>query len=119
MKAPDDTSSAQLIVLARTGDAVVLGQLLERYRDRLAVLASTQVGRRLQGKLDASDILQETFLAAFREFGQFRGTTERELVSWLRQIMGGVVANQVRHYFGTKGRDVRIERALVDDLDNS
>lgn len=96
-----------------------LGRLLERYRDDLTSTARNQIGRHLQGKLDASDVLQETFLVASREFAQFRGSSERELLGWLRQIMGGIVANQVRRYLGTKGRDVRLERGLIEDLDHS
>jgi RNA polymerase sigma-70 factor (ECF subfamily) len=38
-----------------------------------------QIGRRLQGKVDASDLVQETFLDAHRDFGQFRGNREEQL----------------------------------------
>ena len=64
-----------LLVRARAGEPEVLGQLFERFRNYLCVLARVQIGRRLQGKVDASDLVQETFLEAYRDFGQFRGTT--------------------------------------------
>jgi RNA polymerase sigma-70 factor, ECF subfamily len=104
---------------ARTGDGAALGQLLELYRDYLGLLARLQLGRRLQGKVDAADIVQDTFLEAHRHFADFRGTVEAELVCWLRQILAGLIANLVRRYFRTQRRDVRLEQNLADELDRS
>src|SRR5438477_9884797 len=108
-----------LLRQARTGSASALGQLLELYRNYLDLLARVQIGRRLQGKVDASDLVQETFLKAHRDFARFRGTTEAEWVSWLRQILAFNVAHLVRHYYGTRRRDIRLERELVDELNQS
>src|SRR5262245_34812848 len=72
-----------LLARARTGDDFSLGQLLERYRGYLSLLARVQIGRRLQGKADHDDLVQETFLEAARHFARFHGETERELASWL------------------------------------
>lgn len=109
----------RLIQDARLGNDAALGSLLELYRNYLRLLARIEIGRRLQGKLDASDLVQETFTEAHRNFGLFRGAGEPQLVSWLRQILAAKVANLVRHYFGTQGRDVRVERELAAALDNS
>jgi RNA polymerase sigma-70 factor (ECF subfamily) len=99
--------------------AEVRGRLLEQYRPYLTLLARVQIGRRLQGKVDAADLVQETFLEAHRHFGNFRGGTEAELTSWLRQILAGTLAHLLRHYLGTQRRDIRLERELADDLDRS
>jgi RNA polymerase sigma-70 factor (ECF subfamily) len=109
----------QLLDQARAGDGPTLGRLLERYRAYLAVLARVQIGRRLQGKVDASDVVQDAFLGAHRDFAQFRGTTEREFMGWLRGILASLLANLVRHYQGTQRRDVRLERQLAVELDQS
>jgi RNA polymerase sigma-70 factor (ECF subfamily) len=109
----------RLIRLARGRNENALGQLLEAYRNYLALAARLQISRRLQSKVDAADLVQETFLKAHRHFAQFRGTTEGELVAWLRQILALNVANLVRHYCGTRGRDVRLERELADELTRS
>jgi RNA polymerase sigma-70 factor (ECF subfamily) len=109
----------QLLGAARAGDTTSLGQLLEMYRSYLATLARLQIGRRLQGKVDASDLVQETFLEAHRDFAQFRGAREAELVGWLRQILASNLANQVQRYCGTQSRDVRLERQLAIELDQS
>jgi RNA polymerase sigma-70 factor (ECF subfamily) len=109
----------QLLQLAQTGSGPALGELLDLYRGYLAILARVQIGLRLQGKVDPSDLVQDTFLQAHHGFGQFRGTTKKELVSWLRQIMASNLANLMRHYYGTQRRDVRLERELDDDLERS
>lgn len=109
----------QLLRLARAGDTMALGQLLELFRSYLGLLARVQIGRRLQGKVDPADLVQETFLEAYRNFPKFRGTTEAELTSWLRQILAARLAGLVRRYLGTRRRDIHLERELASELDNS
>jgi RNA polymerase sigma-70 factor (ECF subfamily) len=109
----------QLLRDARAGDAATLGRLLEQYRRYLALIASVQIGQRLRGKVDASDVVQETFLEAHRNFGRFRGNSEGELVRWLRQILAANLADLLRRYLGTQGRDVRLEREIEGALDRS
>jgi RNA polymerase sigma-70 factor (ECF subfamily) len=108
-----------LLHLAQAGSVPARGQLLELYRNYLELLARLQIGRRLQGKVDASDLIQETFLAAHTHFALFRGTSEEELAGWLRQILASRLAKLVRHYCGTQRRDVRLERRLAAELDQS
>lgn len=117
--AADQSDVDELLRRAATGDIGAVGKLLEQYRSYLSLLARLQIGRRLSGKVDASDVVQETFLKAHRDFGTFRGTTEQEWMSWLRQIMAMSIAQLVRHYFGTQRRDVRLERQLGTELDQS
>jgi RNA polymerase sigma-70 factor (ECF subfamily) len=114
-----DSEPEQLLHRAKAGEGPALGRLLELYRAYLVVLARVQIGRRLQGKVDASDLVQEAFLGACRDFPQFRGKTANEFLGWLRQILASLLANLVRHYQGTQGRDVRLERQLIIELDQS
>jgi RNA polymerase sigma-70 factor (ECF subfamily) len=114
-----DVDVSQLLVAARTGDQAPLGKLLESYQHYLRLLAKIEIGRRLQGKVDASDIVQETFLDAHRQFANFRGEAEPQFLVWLKQILAGTLANAIRRYFGTQARDARLERELADDLDQS
>jgi RNA polymerase sigma-70 factor (ECF subfamily) len=109
----------QLLALVRAGDAPALGRLLECYRPYLRLLARWQIGRRLQGKADASDVVQEAFLGAYRDFVQFRGTTAKEFVAWLRQVLASVLANLVRRYHATQRRDVGLEVQLAVELEES
>jgi RNA polymerase sigma-70 factor (ECF subfamily) len=109
----------ELLQSARAGDRQALGQLLELYRNYLRLLARLQSGRRLRGKADPSDLVQEAFLAAQRTFARFRGTTEAELVDWLRQILASKLVDLARRYLRAGRRDVRLERQLADDLEDS
>jgi RNA polymerase sigma-70 factor (ECF subfamily) len=117
--ASDSEEREELLARARAGDGAALGQLLELYRPYLALLARLQIGRRLQGKADGADVVQETFLEAARQFASFRGQTEPELASWLRQIIAGCLGHLIRRYCGTQARDVRLERGLEYELDQS
>ena len=109
----------EMLSAAKAGGEAERGGLLDLYRNYLRLLARVQIGRRLQGKLDASDLVQDTLLDAHRSFPSFQGNDEPQFVFWLRQILAAKVANLVRHYFGTKGRDVRLEQELAVDLDQS
>jgi RNA polymerase sigma-70 factor, ECF subfamily len=100
-------------------EPAALGRLLELFRNYLRLLAKIEIGKRMQGKVDASDVVQEAFLDAHRYFPNFRGTGEGQFAGWLREILAGTLANQVRRYFGTQARDPRLEVALMADLDQS
>lgn len=104
---------------APTDNAADFGSLLESYRNYLLLLARMQIGRLFQGKVDAADLVQETFLAAHRDLGRFRGTTEQEFAGWLRQILACRLADLRRRYLGAKRRDLRLERQLADAVDRS
>jgi len=56
----------------------------ERYRAYLHLLARLQLDRRLQAKVDASDIVQQTLVQALRGWSEFRGQTEAEVAAWRR-----------------------------------
>jgi RNA polymerase sigma-70 factor (ECF subfamily) len=114
-----DSDPQRLLGLARAGDVAARGQLFELYVEYLTLLASVQLGRRLRGKVDASDVVQDTFLEAHRDFAQFQGATEAELTAWLRQILARNIANVLRHYYDVKARDVRLERDLHAELEKS
>lgn len=88
--------------------------MLYLYRNYVSRLARNQIGPRLHVKADTSDFAQDVCLEVQRHFGQFQGTTEAEFGAWIRKILAGLVANSVRHYKGTKKRDVRRECSLTN-----
>jgi RNA polymerase sigma-70 factor (ECF subfamily) len=110
---------ADLLLLAKKGERQAVGQLLEHFRSYLKLIASHEIGSKLGAKLDASDVVQDTFLDAHRYFENFQGESVTQFTAWLRAVMAGVMANTMRRYLGTKARDIRLEKQLAADLDNS
>jgi RNA polymerase sigma-70 factor (ECF subfamily) len=109
---------AALLVQARAGDAAALGRLLDMYRNFLRLQARALIGAGLRVRLDPSDLVQETFLDAHRDFADFAGQTEGEIVAWLRKILVRNLADQLkRHRAG--GRDYRRQESLEAKLDRS
>jgi RNA polymerase sigma-70 factor (ECF subfamily) len=114
-----DPDTGGLIRQSLGGDQAALGQLLDSYRNYLTQLARVHIGQELQGKITASDVVEETCLQAHRNISQFRGSTEAELLEWLRSIHASRLANLMRHDLGTQQRNLRLERRLEGDLDRS
>jgi RNA polymerase sigma-70 factor (ECF subfamily) len=129
MLAPEDVTEVpcigRLLDKARRGEAESLGQLLQVYRNYLTVLASTQLDRRLRRRVNPSDLVQETMLAAHCDFAKFRGCSERELLAWLRQILINCLHHAIETHLKAKKRDVRrdisveqvsaaLDRSVVD-----
>ena len=108
---PNDEVERQ-IPLARAGSADAMGIALEHFRGYLLAIANRQLDPVLRVKGGASDIVQETFLEAQRDFGRFQGTSEAELLAWLRRLLLNNLANFARRYQGTDKRRAEREVAL-------
>lgn len=106
------SSFSEQVDHARQGDLSSIGVLLQQYRNYLMVLASTQLETRLQPRVSPSDVVQETMLRAHKNFGQFRGSTEAELLAWLRQILVNNLAKFVEQHMLAARRDVRREVSI-------
>lgn len=102
----------QLLARARQASGEHLGTLLELYRNYLHLLARTQIDLHMQGRVDPSDLVQETLLEAYRDFGQFRGGTEAELLAWLRRILVHNLARVAEKHLGARKRDARRQVSL-------
>jgi RNA polymerase sigma-70 factor (ECF subfamily) len=90
----------------------------ERFRGYLLLLARAQLGDRLRGKLDPSDVVQQTLLDAHRQRDQFRGHTGAEMAGWLRRMLACNLADALRA-LGRQKRDAARERSLEAALDES
>lgn len=100
---------------ARAGSSEALGRLLEEYQNYLLLVAQREIGDDLRAKAGASDVVQETFLEAQRDFHRFEGATPAEFRGWLRRLLLNNMANVARRYTGTGKRDPRREVMLNRD----
>lgn len=112
MVATDHPSVADLLARARGGDQQALGRLFELCRNYIGIIAQAQVEGWLRAKVDASDLVQQTLLEAYRDFSHFQGGTEGEWLAWLRRILSHNTADFVRRYRGTDKRQAGREVAL-------
>jgi RNA polymerase sigma-70 factor (ECF subfamily) len=91
------------------------GPTLERFRAYLRLLARLQLDPRLQGKLDPSDLVQQTLLQALQALDRFQKRSDAELAGWLRQILAHNMANAARDLNRAKravAREFSLEGAL-------
>jgi RNA polymerase sigma-70 factor (ECF subfamily) len=93
-------------------------ETLEPFRKYLRVLTELHLDRKLRGKLDPSDVVQQTMLRAYSALAEVRDARPEVLVAWLRRILARTLADAVKHYERDK-RDVGLERSLEADLDRS
>jgi RNA polymerase sigma-70 factor (ECF subfamily) len=100
---------------ARRGSPEALGRLLEHYRQYLLLVANRKLDPALRVKGGASDLVQETFLEAQRDFPQFTGASELELRAWLRRLLLNNVGTFARSYRGTAKRAIGREVELSPD----
>lgn len=105
---------AALLARAQAGDRQAQGELLEPLRGFLRMLAIRQLDARLSGRIDASDIVHETYLTALASLEQFRGSQRPEFLAWLRTVHEHVVQNLAREHIVTKKRSINRERHLTD-----
>ena len=102
----------ELLSRARGGDRAALGQLLQWYGNYLNILANTQLDRRLRRRVNPSDVVQEAMLAAHRDFADFRGDSQGELLSWLRTILIHTLHRTFDKHIKVAKRDIRREVSI-------
>ncbi len=89
-----------------------IGELVQKYRNYLLLIANQERDLTLQNKVAPSDIVQESLLTAYQHFEKFVGDSEEELLAWLRQILLNDVC-QARRTFRTQKRDIQRERPIA------
>ncbi len=104
-----------LLAAARGGSREALGNALEACRRYLLAIASRELDPDLNAKGGASDLVQETFLEAQRDFARFQGSSPDELRAWLRQVLLHNVGAFTRRFRTTSKRAVGLEVAIGAD----
>jgi RNA polymerase sigma-70 factor (ECF subfamily) len=100
------------LAAARAGSQEALGEALEACRHYLLLIADRELDPELRAKGGASDLVQQTFLEAHRDFAAFQGKTEAELLAWLRQLLLHNLGHFTRRYRATAKREVTREVPL-------
>jgi RNA polymerase sigma-70 factor (ECF subfamily) len=110
--ADETTETESLLTQAAAGDGPALAELFERHRGRLEQMIRLRMDRRLQGRLDPADVLQEAYLEYARRFGEYAANPALPFYLWLRLLTGQKLVALHRHHLGAKVRNAGLEVSL-------
>jgi len=99
---------------ARNGDSDALGALLDEFRPYLKLLAQRAMDGRLAGRIDSSDVVQQTYLSAVRKFDDFIGEDADALAGWLQLIHERNLIDTARRHLVAEKRTVGREETLIE-----
>src|ERR1041384_5774623 len=108
----DTRTNEELLAAARNGDEAALAVLVQRHRDRLERMVRLRMDRRLQGRVDPADVVQEAYLAVRRKFPQHSADSTLPFFLWLRLEVGQKLVDVHRFHLGTQMRDAGQEVSL-------
>jgi RNA polymerase sigma-70 factor (ECF subfamily) len=108
----DARTNEELLDAARTGDESALAVLVERHRDRLERMVRLRMDRRLQGRVDPADVVQEAYLAIHGKFPKYCADSRLPFFLWLRLEVGQKLVDVHRFHLGTQMRDAGQEVSL-------
>ena len=108
----DPRSDEELLDAARNGDEGALAVLVERHRDRLERMVELRMDRRLQGRIDPADVVQEAYLAVRGKFPHAFVKSQLPFFLWLRLEVGQKLVDVHRFHLATKMRDAGQEVSL-------
>src|SRR3954468_9777838 len=103
---------ALALALARAGDREALCALFGRHRARLRRMVELRLDRRLQARIDASDVIQEAYVEVVTRLNEYLSAPSYPLFLWLRLIVGERLLKLHRHHLGTQMRDPGRELSL-------
>jgi RNA polymerase sigma-70 factor (ECF subfamily) len=105
-------TNEELLDAARNGDEDALAVLVERHRDRLERMVRLRMDRRLQGRIDPADVVQDAYLAVRGKFSQYSADPPLPFFLWLRLEVGQKLVDVHRFHLGTQMRDAGQEVSL-------
>jgi RNA polymerase sigma-70 factor, ECF subfamily len=109
------SETVQLFERIRAGDRRALADLFQRHRDRLRRMVELRMDARLQGRIDASDVLQDGFLDLAKRVDNYLSDPGLPVFLWLRLVVSDRLAMIHRRHLGTKMRDAGHEVSLYRD----
>ena len=108
----DSNDTENLLRRIHDGDQQAMGELFGRYRERLRRMVRLRLDRRLQGRLDPSDVLQEAYIDVSNRASEYAGNPSMPLFLWLRLITGQRLLALHRQHLGAQMRDAGQEVSL-------
>lgn len=108
----DRSDSDALLRRAQAGDQEALAELFAHYRDQLRRMVRLRLDRRLYGRIDPSDVLQEAYLDFARRFPEYAPDPAVPFYLWLRALTGQKLVDLHRQHLGAKMRDAGQEVSL-------
>jgi RNA polymerase sigma-70 factor (ECF subfamily) len=112
LKENNSSNSVQLIERARAGDANALNAIFTRHRARLRRMVDIRLDRRLQARVDASDVIQDAYLEVAQRLDEYLRDPKLPLFLWLRLVVGQRLMKVHRQHLGTQLRDAGREVSL-------
>ncbi len=108
----NSADTARLLERARAGDQAALNEVFTRHRARLRRMVELRLDRRLQARIDASDVIQEAYVEVVRRLDEYLRDPAYPLFLWLRLIVGERLLKLHRHHLGTQMRDAGLEVSI-------
>jgi RNA polymerase sigma-70 factor (ECF subfamily) len=120
--AGEHDSDEALMTRLKAGDADALAHLFGKHRDRLRQMVRLRLDRRLQGRIDPSDVLQEAFLDIYRRQSEYLADSKMPPFVWLRYLTGQRLLALHRRHLGAQireaGREVSILAGALPQADS-
>ena len=110
--AEESPETVELVQRAAQGDADGWTDLVDRYRDRLQRMVGARIDRRMQQRVNSSDIVQEVYLEAAEHLADYVKNPKMPFFLWLRGITGNKLLEIHRHHLGVKMRDAARDVAI-------
>ncbi len=108
----DAPTNDELLEAARNGDEGALARLVDRHRGRLERMVALRMDRRLQGRVDAADVVQDAYLTVRGKFPRYSADPRLSFFLWLRLEVGQKLVDLHRFHLGTQMRDASQEVSL-------
>ncbi|HEX6987290.1 MAG TPA: sigma-70 family RNA polymerase sigma factor [Planctomycetaceae bacterium] len=102
----------ELVVRVIRGDRAALAELFQVYRERLGRVVRFRLHPRLQGRIDAEDVLQDAWLRAESRIGSFMTEASQSPFVWFRMIVSQALVDLHRRHLGADKRDARRECSI-------
>lgn len=108
----DEDTIDDLVTRATAGDQAALAELFDRHRERLRRMVRLRLDRRLQGRVDASDVLQDAYVDLAEKLPEYNNRGGMPFFLWLRLVVGERLLRVHRHHLGAAMRDAGREISL-------